>query len=165
MIRYEKPSKTLSEHKKQAYNAFWCISDPYFYTWKIGSFGIFRIFGAKTTAKNRPKSQKCASTEGLRGAVHRRVLARKPWWGYEKPSNTLPEHTKLNYNAFGCISESYFFHLKNGHFWDFFLIFCRNFGMEPTNRPFWGYHTHFLPFFSKSFEKFKKFRIFFIPSS
>ena len=40
---------TLPEHKKQVYNAFWCIFDPYFFAWKMGMFGIFRTFWAKIT--------------------------------------------------------------------------------------------------------------------
>ena len=66
----------------------------------MGVFEIFRIFWAQITAKKWHKSQKCASTGGLQGAVYRRVLVSRTRLWYEKASKLLWELKKQLYNAF-----------------------------------------------------------------
>ena len=89
---------------------------PYFFIWKMGIFEIFRIFWAKITAKKWPKSQKCASTGGLQGAVYRRALVSRTRLLYEKASKLLWELKKQLYSAFWCILDPNFFAWKMGIF-------------------------------------------------
>ena len=115
------------------------------------------------TAKKWPKSQKCASTGGLQGAVNCRVLAPKAWLRYEKPSKTLSKHTKQVYNAVWCIFDPYFFAWKMGIFGIFRIFWAKN-REDPIFKRLKKVQFSFFAlenFFSKNFGTLEQFCTFF----